>query len=60
MNIMHIVFSFNNGGIENLLVDILNNWNNKSDKLFLCIINNNYDENLLNKLLEKNTYKKKK
>lgn len=54
MNIMHIVFSFNNGGIENLLVDILNNWNNKSDKLFLCIINNNYDENLLNKLLEKN------
>lgn len=46
MNIVHIVFSFNTGGIENLLVDIINNWN-KKDKLLLCIINDSRNDELL-------------
>ena len=35
INILHTVFSFNNGGIENLIVDMLNNWNIDSDNLVL-------------------------
>ena len=31
MNILHIIFSFNNGGSENLVVDLLNSWNNEKD-----------------------------
>lgn len=50
MNIMHVVFSFNNGGIENLLVDILNSWNVPDDEIYICVINNNFDEELLNKI----------
>lgn len=50
MNIMHVVFSFNNGGIENLLVDILNNWGGEVDNQHLCIINNNYDTKLIKKI----------
>ena len=54
MNILHTVFSFNNGGIENLLIDIMNNWNNKNDKLFLCIINDDYNIELLKKIDKNN------
>lgn len=50
MNILHTVFSFNNGGIENLLIDILNNWNYRNDKVILCIINDDYDNELLSKI----------
>ena len=50
MNIMHVVFSFNNGGIENLLVDILNNWNVPDDEIYICVVNNNFDQELLNKI----------
>lgn len=46
MNIVHVVFSFHTGGIENLLVDVLNNWSNR-DRLLLCIINDSIDEELL-------------
>lgn len=50
MNIMNVVFSFNNGGIENLLIDLLNNWDTTDDNINLCIINSDYDEDLLNKI----------
>lgn len=53
MNILHIIFSFNNGGSENLIVDLLNNWNGQ-DKVYLCIVNNFYDQLLLNKIKAKN------
>lgn len=49
MNILHVVFSFNNGGIENLLVDLINNWSYE-DKNYLCIINDNYDLQLIKKI----------
>lgn len=57
MNILHTVFSFNNGGIENLIVDMLNNWNIDSDNLVLCIINNDYNEELINKIKQKKNIK---
>lgn len=49
MKIVHILFSFNTGGIENLIVDILNNWD-KEDQLFLIIINDSYNASLLSKI----------
>lgn len=54
MNILHIIFSFNNGGSENLVVDLLNSWKNKKDNLFLCVVNDFYDEKLLNKIKNRN------
>lgn len=54
MNIMYSVFSFQTGGIEKLLVDIVNNWNSKEDNLFLCVINDDYNENLLNEIKQEN------
>ncbi|HAT4119820.1 TPA: glycosyltransferase [Clostridium perfringens] len=54
MNILYTVFSFNFGGIEKLLVDILNEWKNEKDNVFLCIINDNYDEELIKKISNKN------
>lgn len=53
MNIAHIVFSFNTGGIENLLVDIFNNWN-REDSLLLCIVNNSKNNVLLTKINQQN------
>ncbi|MFQ6882260.1 glycosyltransferase [Clostridium sp.] len=50
MNILHTVFSFNSGGIENLLVDIVNNWNEKKDNLIICVINNDYNIDLINRI----------
>lgn len=49
MNIVHIVFSFTNGGIENLLVDIMNNWS-REDNLLLCVVNDNVNEELIRKI----------
>lgn len=49
MKIVHLLFSFNNGGIENLIVDILNNWN-KKDEVYLVIINDNVDKELIAKI----------
>lgn len=46
MHVAHIVFSFNSGGIEHLLVDTLNNWP-KEDKLLLCIVNESFDKSLI-------------
>lgn len=50
MKIMHTVFSFTSGGIENLLVDTINNWDNKNDTVYLCIINNDINQNLLERI----------
>lgn len=54
MRIAHMVFSFNSGGIENLLVDILNSWNNE-DSVLLCIINNEKNDRLIEKIQKKNS-----
>lgn len=54
MNILYTVFSLETGGIEKLLIDIVNNIKlNENDKVYLCVINNKYDEQLL-KLINKN------
>lgn len=54
MNILYTVFSFNTGGIEKLLIDIINSWNDiENYNLFLCIINEDYDEKLI-KLINNN------
>lgn len=49
MNIAHLVFSFQNGGIENMLVDVLNYWD-LNDCIYLYIINENYDDELISKI----------
>ena len=46
MNIMFIIFSFNVGGIERLLIDMCNNMAKKNHHVYLCIINNDYTESL--------------
>lgn len=47
MKILHIIFSFNVGGSETMLVDIINKQVQKHE-VTLCVINNLYDKNLLN------------
>jgi glycosyltransferase involved in cell wall biosynthesis len=49
MKIAHLVFSFKTGGIENMLVDVINNWN-KEDQLLLCILNNEINNELLSQI----------
>lgn len=49
INVAHVVFSFNLGGIENLLVDVLNN-STEHEKLFLVIINDSVNEKLLSSI----------
>lgn len=53
MNIVYVVFSFNVGGIEKLLIDVLNNICTKEDNIYLYIINNNYDFKLLSEISDK-------
>lgn len=50
MNILHLVFSFNNGGIENLIIDSVNNWGSSNDNIILCIINDDYNDRLIEKI----------
>ncbi|WP_294371738.1 glycosyltransferase [uncultured Clostridium sp.] len=51
MNILYVTFSFNVGGIEKLLVDVMNTIADiKENNVFLCVINNSYDKNLLKSL----------
>lgn len=48
MKILYTMFSFRTGGIEKLLIDIVNNIELKSeDKIYICIINDIYDEELV-------------
>lgn len=49
MNILHCFFSFNVGGAEAMLVDIINE-QIKSTNITLIIVNRNYDNMLLNKI----------
>lgn len=50
MNILNIVFSFQSGGIENLLVDTLNCWPHAEDQQILCVVNHDYNPALLQRL----------
>lgn len=50
MDILYSIISFKTGGAETLLVNILNNWSNNQDRLVLCVINDFYDEEMLNKI----------
>ena len=49
MKITHLIFSFNTGGAETMLVDIVNEQILKAD-VSIIIINNNYNQALLNKI----------
>lgn len=57
MNILHTIISFNVGGAEKLLVDTLNNWNYDNDSITLCIINNSYKNNMINRMNKRNKLK---
>ena len=57
MNILYTMISFNVGGAEKLMTDILNSWNNSKDKLILCIINDDYKEEMINKIKFKDNIK---
>ncbi|OOM79446.1 glycosyltransferase [Clostridium sp. BL-8] len=51
MNILYVTFSLTIGGIEKLLVDIVNTAaTRRNSKIYLCIINKKYDEYLINKI----------
>ena len=52
MRLLHCIFSFNVGGAETMLIDIINQ-QVQIHEVGLCIINNAYDINLINKI--KNT-----
>lgn len=53
MNVLNLVFSFNTGGIENLLVDTMNGWSESMGQMYLCIINEDYNETLIDKINNK-------
>lgn len=51
MNILYVNFSFKVGGIERLLIDIVNTMSkDKKNNIYLCIINKSYDESLLQQI----------
>lgn len=50
MRIAYLIFSFTVGGAETLLVDMMNGLEKETDKIYLCVINNNYDVELLRKI----------
>lgn len=50
MSIIYVIFSFTVGGIETLLVDMMNKLESKNNKIYLCVINNNYDRELLKRI----------
>lgn len=52
MKILHLIFSLNIGGSENLLVDLINQ-QVISNEVTLCIINNAYNETLLSNINKK-------
>lgn len=47
MNIMFLIFSYNTGGIERLLIDMANSLSSHNQNISLCIINDCYDNLLL-------------
>ncbi len=52
MKILHLIFSFNTGGAETMLVDIANEQMSK-DEVFLIIINNSYSKKMFFNLDDK-------
>ncbi|EKQ56945.1 MULTISPECIES: glycosyltransferase [unclassified Clostridium] len=52
MKVIHLIMSFDTGGAEKLLIDILNNCH--IDQQGLCIVNNLYNTKLLNEVNAKN------
>lgn len=50
MSIMYLIFSFNIGGIERLLVDQCNGMARRGHQVTLCIINEDYTDSILQKL----------
>ena len=49
MNIMFLIFSFNVGGIERLIIDMANGMVKCGNSITICIINDDYDPDLLKK-----------
>jgi len=52
MKIAHIIFGFNTGGAETMLVDIINE-QVKNNNVYLVIINSSYTANLIKKISKK-------
>ena len=50
MKILHLIWSFGHGGIENLLINIINNGDYDKSSMFLVIINDDYDKPILKQL----------
>lgn len=48
MNIMFLIFSYNIGGIERLLIDMSNELSHRGHHVHLCVINHDYSTDLLN------------
>ena len=53
MNIMFLIFSFNVGGIERLLIDMSRCMLARGQNVFICIINDDYTPSLLEQIPEK-------
>ncbi|MDD3013296.1 MAG: glycosyltransferase [Candidatus Gastranaerophilales bacterium] len=51
INILHLISSFEVGGIEKMLVNFLKNFSESDFKYTLVVMNNSVDENLKNELL---------
>ena len=47
---MYLIFSFNIGGIERLLVDLCDGMAQRDNNIFLCIINKDYTDSILSEL----------
>lgn len=47
MKILHIIFSFNTGGAETMLIDIANTQHRRGDDVELLVVNDNYSSHLL-------------
>ena len=50
MNIMYLIFSFNMGGIERLLIDMSREVTQRGHRAFVCVINEDYTPSLLDSL----------
>jgi glycosyltransferase involved in cell wall biosynthesis len=50
MKTLHLIWSFGHGGIENLLINIINNGNHNKKSMFLLIINDDFDKQILKQL----------
>lgn len=50
MNIMNIMYTFNSGGVERLAIDVSNQLIKDGHNAFLCIISENYSNDLLDQI----------